>query len=145
MTGTNPASRARSREKPKARIEVGSVIATVAAAAIALTSFGAAPAHAGYRRGDAVAAAAIAGVFGTVAAVIAAKNQHRKVIQVGTQQRSMPQFQKAYEILKSGALGDIHKVHLTWNRNAPRAQRPNLNIDPATVDWPALTRPTWEW
>jgi hypothetical protein len=50
-----------------------SVIATVAAAAIALTSFGAAPAHAGYRRGDAVAAAAIAGVFGTVAAVIAAK------------------------------------------------------------------------
>jgi hypothetical protein len=51
-----------------------SVIATVAAAAIALTSFGAAPAHAGYRRGDAVAAAAIAGVFGTVAAVIAAKS-----------------------------------------------------------------------
>lgn len=50
-----------------------SVIATVAAAAIALTSFGAAPAHAGSRRGDAVAAAAIAGVFGTVGALIAAK------------------------------------------------------------------------
>ena len=50
-----------------------SVIATVAAAAIALTSFGVAPANAGRRHGDAVAAAAIAGVFGTVAAVIAAK------------------------------------------------------------------------
>jgi len=50
-----------------------SVIATVAAAAIALTSFGVAPANAGHRHGDAAAAAAIAGVFGTVAAVIAAK------------------------------------------------------------------------
>jgi hypothetical protein len=48
------------------------VIATVAAAAIALTSFGAAPAHARYRNGDAAAAAAIAGVFGTVGAIIAA-------------------------------------------------------------------------
>ena len=48
-------------------------IAAAAAAAIALTSFSAAPANAGRRHGDAVAAAAIAGVFGTVAAVIAAK------------------------------------------------------------------------
>ena len=50
-----------------------SAIALIAATAMALTSFGAAPAHAGYRHGDAAAAAAIAGVFGTVAAVIAAK------------------------------------------------------------------------
>jgi hypothetical protein len=48
-------------------------IAGAAAVAIAFTSFGAAPANADYRHGDAVAAAAIAGVFGTVAAVIAAK------------------------------------------------------------------------
>jgi hypothetical protein len=50
-----------------------SAIALIAATAIALTSFGAAPANAGYRHGDAAAAAAIAGVFGTVAAIIAAK------------------------------------------------------------------------
>ena len=68
-------------------------------------------------------------------AVIKAQNDHKRIIQVGTQQRSMPQFQKAYEIVKSGALGDIHKVHLTWNRNSARAQRPNLGIDPKTVDW----------
>jgi predicted dehydrogenase len=47
----------------------------------------------------------------------------------------MPHLQKAYEIVKSGQLGQIHKVHLTWNRNAPRSARPNLNIDPKTVDW----------
>ena len=69
------------------------------------------------------------------AAVIEAQNKHKKVVQVGMQQRSMPHLQKAREILKSGVLGDIHKVHLTWNRNSPRARRPDTNIDPKTVDW----------
>jgi len=67
--------------------------------------------------------------------VIDAQNKHSRIVQVGTQQRSMPHLQKAYEIVKSGQLGDIHKVHLTWNRNAPRSAPPNLNIDPKTVDW----------
>ena len=68
-------------------------------------------------------------------AVVGAQNQYRRIVQVGTQQRSMPQFQKVYEILKSGQLGDIHKVHLTWNRNTPRWSRGNYNIDPNSVDW----------
>jgi predicted dehydrogenase len=67
--------------------------------------------------------------------VIDAQNQHSRIVQVGTQQRSMPHLQKAAEIVKSGQLGKIHKVHLTWNRNANRAARPNLSIDPKTVDW----------
>jgi predicted dehydrogenase len=67
--------------------------------------------------------------------VIEAQNRHSKIVQVGTQQRSMPHLQKAFEIVKSGQIGAIHKVHLTWNRNAPRSARPNLNIDPKTVDW----------
>jgi predicted dehydrogenase len=67
--------------------------------------------------------------------VIDAQNKHNRIVQVGTQQRSMPHLQKAYEIVKSGQLGEIHKVHLTWNRNTPRSARPNLNIDPKTVDW----------
>jgi predicted dehydrogenase len=69
------------------------------------------------------------------AAVIEAQNKYNRVVQVGTQQRSMPQFQEAREIVKSGQLGDIHKVHLTWNRNTPRWARTAYNIDPATVDW----------
>jgi len=69
------------------------------------------------------------------AAVIAAQNEHRRIVQVGTQQRSMPHIQKGYELVKSGALGTIHKTTLSWNRNTPRANRPNLNIDPKTVDW----------
>jgi predicted dehydrogenase len=69
------------------------------------------------------------------AAVIEAQNRHNRVVQVGTQQRSMPHFQKALEIVKSGQIGDIHKVHLTWNRNSPRWAKDRYNIDPASVDW----------
>jgi predicted dehydrogenase len=68
-------------------------------------------------------------------AAIDAQNKHARIVQVGTQQRSMPHFQEAFEIVKSGQLGKINKVHLTWNRNQPRHQRNKLGIDPASVDW----------
>jgi predicted dehydrogenase len=91
------------------------------------------------------------------AAVVRAQNESRRIVQVGMQQRSMPHFQKAYEIVKSGQLGEIHKVHLTWNRNQPRWARTKYGIDPATVDWkqflgPARPQPfdeyrfrNWRW
>ena len=66
------------------------------------------------------------------AAVIDAQNKHRRIVQVGMQQRSMPQFQKAFEIIRSGQLGKIHKVHLTWNRNQPRHNPKPEDIDPAS-------------
>lgn len=71
-------------------------------------------------------------------AVIDAQNRNKRVVQVGTQQRSMPQFQKACEIIRSGGIGEIHKVHLTWNRNVDRVRRRPLNIDPKLVDWKAF-------
>ncbi len=69
------------------------------------------------------------------AAVIKAKNDSKQIVQVGMQQRSMPHLIKAREIIQSGELGDIHKVHLTWNRNTPRGKKRNYGIDPKTVDW----------
>ena len=69
------------------------------------------------------------------AAVIEAQNHNRRIVQVGMQQRSMPQVQKAREILRSGQLGKIHKVHLSWNRNTPRGQGTRPEIDPGSVDW----------
>jgi predicted dehydrogenase len=67
-------------------------------------------------------------------AVIDAQNRHQRIVQVGMQQRSMPQVQKAYEVLKSGAIGKVHKIQLSWNRNAPPG-RGRPGIDPKTVDW----------
>jgi len=71
-------------------------------------------------------------------AVIDAQNKYKKIVQVGTQQRSMPHIQKAAEIVQSGALGEIHKVHLSWNRNQPRGKKQEYGIDPKTVDWKAF-------
>jgi predicted dehydrogenase len=71
-------------------------------------------------------------------AVIEAQNKHRRIVQVGTQQRSMPQFEKARDLLRAGRLGKVHKVHLTWNRNVDRLRRNVEKIDPRAVEWKAF-------
>lgn len=68
-------------------------------------------------------------------AAVEAQDRHRRVVQVGTQQRSMTHVRAAYDFLKTGAVGTVHKVHCTWNRNAARAQRFKDDIDPTKVDW----------
>jgi predicted dehydrogenase len=70
--------------------------------------------------------------------VIEAQNKHKRVVQVGTQQRSMPHIQKAYDLVKAGRLGTIHKVHLTWNRNTDRVKKGPQGVDPKQVDWKAF-------
>ncbi len=67
--------------------------------------------------------------------VIAAQNENKRVVQVGTQQRSMTHLLEAYKLLKDGVIGKVHKVHCTWNRNANRFQRGKEALDPAKVDW----------
>src|SRR5262249_14943972 len=71
-------------------------------------------------------------------AVIDAQNRYARIVQVGTQQRSMPQFQKARELLQSGRLGKVYKVHLTWNRNTDRARKGPPQLDPKQLDWKAF-------
>src|SRR6185503_16129 len=44
--------------------------------------------------------------------VINAQDKNNRIVQVGTQQRSMPHIQKAYELVKAGRVGAVHKVHL---------------------------------
>jgi predicted dehydrogenase len=70
------------------------------------------------------------------AKVIEAQNRYKRVVQVGTQQRSMPHLIKAREIVRSGQLGTIHKVHMTWNRNTPRVLSTASNVGPEEVPWP---------
>jgi len=68
-------------------------------------------------------------------AAIEAQNRNNRIVQVGTQQRSMPHLQEARKILQSGVLGKVHKIRMTWNRNQSRWRKPDYNIDPATVKW----------
>jgi predicted dehydrogenase len=67
--------------------------------------------------------------------VIDAQNRFKRVVQVGTQQRSMPQFHKARELVQAGALGPVHKIHMCWNRNHTPYQRRAADIQPSQVDW----------
>jgi len=70
------------------------------------------------------------------AAIVEAQNRNRKIVQVGMQQRSMPHIQKARDLIKSGRIGEVFKVHLSWNRGGSRRfERGSLGIDPRQVAW----------
>jgi predicted dehydrogenase len=57
----------------------------------------------------------------------AAVHKTGKVVQVGTQRRSTPSYQKAAEYIQSGKFGDIVMVEMTWNVNQPgRWRRPDV-------------------
>ena len=70
--------------------------------------------------------------------ILDAAARSKRIVQVGTQQRSMTHIQRAYELVKEGRLGRVHKVHLTWNRNSDRVRRGPQNVDPKKLDWNAF-------
>ena len=58
---------------------------------------------------------------------LAAVNRTGQVVAVGTQRRTTPSYQKAYEYINSGKFGDIVMVEMTWNVNQPgRWRRPDV-------------------
>ena len=67
--------------------------------------------------------------------VLDAVNRHKRVVQVGTQQRSMTHIRRAYELVRDGRLGTVHKVRMTWNRNSDRVRRGPQNVDVKKLDW----------
>src|SRR5262249_3519018 len=67
--------------------------------------------------------------------VIEAVKKSRRIVQGGTQQRSMPHIQKAKGLVAAGRLGTLSRIRLSWNRNADRARRFKGTVDPKTVDW----------
>ncbi len=61
-----------------------------------------------------------------------------KIVQVGTQRRSTPSYQRAYEYIKSGKFGEINMVEMTWNVNQPgRWRRPDVVplLKESDTDW----------
>jgi predicted dehydrogenase len=58
---------------------------------------------------------------------LAAVKKTGKIVQVGTQRRSTPAYQKAAAYIQSGQFGDIVMVEMTWNVNQPgRWRRPDV-------------------
>jgi predicted dehydrogenase len=68
--------------------------------------------------------------------IIEAQNRNKKIVQVGMQQRSMPHIQQARELIKAGRIGEVFKVHLSWNRGGTaRFERRSEGVDPGQVAW----------
>jgi predicted dehydrogenase len=69
------------------------------------------------------------------AALREASARHKRIVQVGTQQCSMPHIAKARELIQAGHIGKVVKVHMSWNRNTDRIRRNVPKLDFSNVDW----------
>lgn len=69
--------------------------------------------------------------------MVAAARKHNRVVQVGTQQRSAPHFAKAAELVRTGRIGTVTRIH-TWNvgNDTPEGiGNPPDSDPPPGLDW----------
>src|SRR6201996_5379046 len=120
--GGSPIASIRNNDELYARKDVDAVI--VATADFQHALHGVEAVHAGR---DAYVEKPTAHTMEDARAFRAAVKQTGKVVAVGTQRRSTPSYQKAYEYIQSGKFGDIVAVEMTWNVNQPgRWRRPGV-------------------
>ena len=67
--------------------------------------------------------------------LLEASQKYKRIVQVGTQQRSMPHIIKASELVQSGHIGKVVRVHMSWNRNQDRFKRSIPMLDFKSVEW----------
>jgi predicted dehydrogenase len=69
-------------------------------------------------------------------AMVNAARKHNRIVQVGSQQRSGPHYQKAVEMVRSGELGKVSHISASMIRNAmPGFGRFPDSQPPAGLDW----------
>jgi predicted dehydrogenase len=79
--------------------------------------------------------------------MVNAARRHHRVVQVGTQQRSGPHYQRARDLIQGGHVGPVHSVRMAAYRNImPGYGRPPGQVPPPDLDWdlflgPAPLRP----
>jgi len=79
-----------------------------------------------------------------------AVEKSKKIVQVGSQRRSAPNYHSANDFIRSGKFGDIVMVEMTWNVNQPgRWRRPEAvaQIRKEDTDWDRyqMNRPKTDW
>jgi predicted dehydrogenase len=68
--------------------------------------------------------------------MVEAAARHKRVVQVGTQQRSGPHYRKARELLRAGHVGKVTSVRMTAFRNiTPGFGAPPDGEPPRDLDW----------
>lgn len=74
--------------------------------------------------------------------IIKAVKEHKRVLQVGLQQRSGEHYQEAKrEYVDAGKLGKITFVRTWWHGNSYHLRKPNFTAQPAGLDWKAFLGP----
>jgi predicted dehydrogenase len=87
---------------------------------------------------DAYVEKPLANTMADARAIRKAVKETGKIVQIGTQRRSEPVYQKAYDYIRSGKFGDIVCVEMTWNVNQPgRWRRPDVvpTLREQDTDW----------
>jgi predicted dehydrogenase len=74
--------------------------------------------------------------------MIEVAQRSRRVVQVGTQQRSGPHYERARELIRGGHLGPVNSVRMTAYRNImPGFGNPPDGPPPAGLDWDLMLGP----
>ena len=71
-------------------------------------------------------------------AMVEAAQKNNRIVQIGSQRVSSELCAKANELYKSGAIGDVEMVELTYGRNDPTGAweyPPPPDLSPETLDW----------
>lgn len=76
--------------------------------------------------------------------LLAAVKGSKQVVQTGTQNRSMPHFLQAKEIVSSGGLGQVSFVQTYFYQNYLRANPTRVPVDTAKLDWRGFVGPARE-
>jgi predicted dehydrogenase len=79
-----------------------------------------------------------------------AVNETGKVVQIGSQRRSGPNYQAAHNFIQEGKFGKICAVEMTWNVNQPgrwRRAKEVAEIKESDTDWKRflMNRPAEKW
>jgi predicted dehydrogenase len=76
---------------------------------------------------DAYVEKPLANTMADARAIRQAVRDSDRIVQIGTQRRSSPKYQRAHDFIRSGQFGDIVMAEMTWNVNQPgRWRRPKL-------------------
>jgi predicted dehydrogenase len=76
--------------------------------------------------------------------LLAAVRGSKQVVQTGTQNRSMPHFVQAKEVVASGALGEVALVETYFYQNYLRIDPARIAVDPDKLDWKGFLGPAPE-
>jgi predicted dehydrogenase len=69
-------------------------------------------------------------------AMVRAAREHKRVVQVGSQQRSGAHYAKALQLIREGHLGPVHHVSVGFTRNVLPGFKPkDVPVDEHNLDW----------